>query len=253
MKDKRRIRKSIVFVLLAVVFIAYIAFTEHRSEQKSFAGLEVYVEAVSDVYFVEEKDLVEKLNHAFPELKPGIALKEINLHDIERQVLSHPFVKTAEVFTDLKGKIVVKSSQHIPMARIVRPLAADGYISTEGKILPTRANYTSRVLTLQGKGAEKLLEEEELGGSHSELLKLLSFISKHSFWSAQISGLEILGNGDILLEQQVGKQLIEFGKPEDIEGKFNKINLYYQKIVPQKGWNTYERVNVKFKDQIICE
>lgn len=253
MKNKRRVKKSVIFVLLAVIFTAYIAFTEHRSEQKAFAGLEVYVEAVSDVYFVEEKDLLEKLNNAFPELSPGKALKEISLHDIEKQVLDHPFVNTAEVFTDLKGKIVVKASQHIPMARIVRPLAADGYISTEGKILPTRENYTSRVLTLQGKGAEKLLSEEELSKSQPELLNLLTYISNHPFWNAQISGMEILGNGNILLEQQVGKQLIEFGGPDQIEEKFKKINLYYQKIVPEKGWNAYERVNVKFKDQIICE
>ncbi|WP_114749596.1 cell division protein FtsQ/DivIB [Pleomorphovibrio marinus] len=253
MENRRKVKKSIVFVLLALVFLVYIGFTEHQSEQKPFAGLEIYVEAVSEVYFVEEKDLLAKIQQAFPELQPGHPLNSVSLHEIEKQILNHPYVKSADVFTDLKGKIIVKASQHIPIARVVRSLAADAYISTEGKILPTRSNYTSRVITLEGKGAEKLLEKEELGEPQRELLELLTYIRNHKFWNAQISGMEILGDGNIVMHQQVGKQLIEFGKPDQIEEKFNKINLYYQNIVPQKGWNAYERVNVKFKDQIICE
>jgi cell division protein FtsQ len=65
--------------------------------------------------------------------------------------------------------------------------------------------------------------------------------------------VEVLGNEDLILYQQVGKQTIEFGKPEEIEEKFSRINIYYKEILPQKGWNTYSRVNVKFKGQIVCE
>jgi cell division protein FtsQ len=53
--------------------------------------------------------------------------------------------------------------------------------------------------------------------------------------------------------QQVGKQVIEFGEAKDIEEKFKKINLFYEEILPAKGWNTYSRVNVKYKGQIVCE
>lgn len=170
-----------------------------------------------------------------------------------KKVEAHPFVKKAEVFRDLKGKIMVKVSQHVPMARIVRPKAADGYISTTGKILPTSTNYTSRVLLLTGKRAESLLKLDDLSEQESSLLALIRYISQDPFWAAQISSLDLLGNGDINLHQQVGKQVIEFGKPEDIELKFRKIKTYYKKILPEKGWNTYDRVNVKYKDQIICE
>jgi cell division protein FtsQ len=65
--------------------------------------------------------------------------------------------------------------------------------------------------------------------------------------------LEIDKNGDIKMYQQVGNQVIEFGDAEDIEEKFNKISLFYEEIIPSKGWNAYSRVNVKYKDQIICE
>ena len=29
--------------------------------------------------------------------------------------------------------------------------------------------------------------------------------------------------------------------------------LFYKNIAPTKGWNTYKTINVKFKNQIICD
>jgi cell division protein FtsQ len=253
-KGKRwKIKKQAVFVLLAFILLVFIGFIEHKTADKPFTGLEVYVEGISDVYFVEEKDVIKLLENEFPVLANKQMLEGISLHDLEKKVESHPFVKNAEVFTDLKGKIIVKVSQHVPMARIVRPMAADGYISTEGKVLPTSPHYTSRVMTIEGPKTGELLEAGDLSESHPGLLDLIRYIHKDKFWNAQISAVEVLGNEDLILYQQVGKQTIEFGKPEEIEEKFSRINIYYKEILPQKGWNTYSRVNVKFKGQIVCE
>lgn len=248
-----KFKKSFLMILLGVTLIGFIAFTEHKTEERGLANLDVYVEAVSDVYFVDEKEVATLLNNAFPGLLGHSATKKVSIHEVEKKVEAHPFVKKAEVYEDLKGTLMVKVSQHVPMARIVRPMAADGYISSSGKILPTSSNYTTRVLILTGRKAEELLKEADLSIGHKPLLELIRYISSDPFWSAQISALDLLANGDINMHQQVGKQVIEFGKPEDIELKFRKIKTYYKQILPEKGWNTYSRVNVKYKDQIICE
>lgn len=248
-----KIKKWVVFVFLAMVLVVYIGFVEHRGRQKTYAGIEVYVEGVSEVYFVDEKEILLMLENEFEALKPGVELEKISLYELEKKVETHPFVKNADVYADLKGKIMVKIAQHIPLARITRPMAADGYISTEGKVLPTSRNFTPRVMTLEGRGASSILDKGELSPEQSGLLELARFIAGNKFWNAQINGMELLANGEVLLQQQVGKQTIEFGKPTDIEEKFKKIDIYYKEIVPQKGWNAYQRVNVKFKDQIICE
>jgi cell division protein FtsQ len=52
---------------------------------------------------------------------------------------------------------------------------------------------------------------------------------------------------------QVGGQLIEFGKPENLELKFKKLRIFYKEILPEKGWNAYERVNLEYEGQIIAE
>ena len=59
--------------------------------------------------------------------------------------------------------------------------------------------------------------------------------------------------GNIKMYTQVSKQVVEFGRPEEIEEKFKKLKIFYKEILPAKGWNSYDKVSVKFKDQIVCE
>jgi len=250
---KIRYKKGFLFGILLLVLLVFIGFIEKKSAERKLSGIEVHVKAVSDVYFVDEKDILNALKGEFPLLQTGIAFSEINLHDIEKKVESHPFVKNAEVFGDQKGNLKVEIEQHVPLARISRPKAADGYISKEGLILPTSTHYTSRVLILYGNYAEKILEMKNLEKGYPELMELIRYINGDPFWSAQITELEIPGKGDIRMYQQVGKQVIEFGEAVDIEEKFKKINLFYEEILPKKGWNTYSRVNIKYKGQIVCE
>jgi cell division protein FtsQ len=248
-----KFKKSFLFIIAVVGMLALIAFAERKGSDKKYEALEVYVQGISDVYFVDEKEIRQLLENEFPTLRPGLSLEEVSIKQIEDKVESHPFVKNAEVFKDLKGKVVVKIDQYRPIARIIRPSAAHGYISSEGVILPTSPNYTTRVLTIEGPMAESLLSKDDLSEEHSDLLDLIHFIENDDFWHAQIAGMEIGRKKDIKLFQQVGKQVIEFGKPTDIEEKFEKISLFYKEILPSKGWDAYKTVNVKYKDQIICE
>jgi cell division protein FtsQ len=248
-----KIKKSIIFTVLTAVLVGFIAFVEKTESTKTYTGIEVIVKGISDVYFVEEQEIVTRLHNEFPELKPGTPMADIQLAKLEKKVEKHPFVKRAEAFRDLKGKVLVKIDQHRPIARVARPLAADGYISSEGKVLPTSPNYTSRVLIIEGAGGEALLESKDVSVDHAGLMTLIKYIYGHKFWSAQIAAMEIDRKGNIWLHQQVGRQVIEFGKPVEIEEKFKKVEILYKEILPEKGWNTYSRVNVKYKDQIICE
>jgi len=250
---KIRFKKGFVFTILVLVLVVFIGFIEKKSSERKFNGIEIYVKAVSDVYFVDEKEILATLQSEFPLMKQGISLSEINLNGIEKKVEGHPFVKNAEVYGDQKGNVRVEIEQHVPIARITRPRAADGYISTEGLILPTSNKYTSRVLILHGNYAEALLETKDLNKSNYSLLELIRYINTDPFWKAQITELEIGRKNDIKMHQQVGKQVIEFGDASDLEEKFKKINLFYDEILPSKGWNTYSRINVKYKGQIICE
>jgi len=82
---------------------------------------------------------------------------------------------------------------------------------------------------------------------------VLQYIDADPFWKAQIAQIELNENNELTLYPQVSKQVIIFGSPEDYEQKFKKLKVFFKQILPQKGWNKYEKVNIKYNNQIVCE
>ena len=251
--NKANLKKIAAFVVLSLVLVGFIGFVEKQTLYKTYQGVEIDIQGVSGVYFVEDAEISKILTEAFPDMKPGMMLEEVPMKAIETRLKGHPFVKSAEAMLGQKGILNLKISQHRPIARIAQPLAADGYITVEGKVIPTSTSYTSRVLILEGDFAEKLMDKGDITVDMPELMDLINYITEDEFWNAQITELEVNSRDDIRLFQQVGRQVIEFGDAHDLENKFDRISVFYKEILPRKGWNAYHRVSVKFKDQIVCE
>ena len=60
-------------------------------------------------------------------------------------------------------------------------------------------------------------------------------------------------DGEMILYPQVTRQYVQFGTIDDWERKMAKLKIFYDRILPFKGWNSYTRVNLKYDNQIICE
>lgn len=250
--NKAKVKKVLGIVVLCLVAGGYIGFVEKQNQSKAFSSIVIDLEAVSGVYFIEEEEILTILSSSFPELKKGLPIRELPLKDIEKRLLGHPFIRTVEASVDQQGIVKLSLTQHEPMARIVRAESADGYITKEGLLIATSPSYTSRVLIVQGAYISSLMDQGRIDAI-PELIPLIRFISQDKFWSAQVTELEINGRNDIRIHQQVGNQVIEFGDAHDYESKFERIALLYKEILPRKGWDAYERISVKYKNQIVCE
>jgi cell division protein FtsQ len=251
--NKARLKKIIGFTVLSLVLIGFIGFVEKQTLHKTYQGAEISIEGLSGVYFVEEAEISKILTNAFPELRVGQMLEKVPIQAIEDRIGGHSFVKSVQAMIGQKGILNLTIKQHQPIARIAQPFGADGYITSEGKIIPTSTSYTSRVLILEGRYAERLMDQGDVMIEMPELMDLIEFITEDKFWNAQIIELELNAPDDIRLYQQVGNQVIEFGDVHAIRDKFDRISVYYKEILPKKGWNAYARVSVKYKDQIVCE
>ena len=248
-----KVKNIVVFLVLTFILLGFIGFVEKQTWDKLYFGREVNVKGESGLYFVEDQEIEKIITQGFPELIPGLPLSEVPLKAIEERLKGHPFVREAEAYIGQKGILQLEVAQHKPVARIVRPRASDGYITEEGRIIPTSNSYTSRVVVVSGSFVEKLMNQGQVMGEIPELMELIDFVAEDEFWSAQITEIEVNSRNDIRLYQQVGSQLIELGPATDLEEKFEKIEVFYKEILPRKGWNAYSRVSVKFKNQIVCE
>ncbi len=242
-----------VIVLVTIIF-GSIGFVEKQYANKTCTSIHVDIDNQFENYFINEADVIDLVTDGGDRRVVGESFENLTLKEIETELLGTKFIRQAEVYKDLDGSLMINIHQSRPIARLMSDKMNDRYISNEGEILPLSKRYTARVVLIEGALAdnEKLydLKETETG---RQLMELLQFIENNEFWKAQIALMNVDGKGEIHMQTQVSKQVIEFGKPVEIHEKFKKLEIFYKEILPSKGWNSYEKVSVKFKDQVVCE
>lgn len=254
MKLKFNIKRELkIGAALAVLFF-FIGFSERQQGTVAVKDIIIKVENVNENQFLDEEDVVDLMQLSQENIK-GATLDHLNLKEIETRIKSNRFVKDAELYSDLKGNLIVKATLRRPIARIVRNDGPDGYIAEDGTVMPVSDKFTTRVVLISGSFANQLLHAENLNKfiEGQQLMEMLKMIREDDFWKAQITQLDINSRVSVNLFPQIGGQLIEFGKPENLEVKFKKLRIFYKEILPKQGWNTYKRVNVEYEGQIIAE
>ncbi len=238
--------------MACLVLVVLIGFVEKKHHTKSSLDMDISIRNQNGNLFISRED-IQELASGNQEVI-GQNITEGELHEMEQRLLNHPYIEQAQVYKNLKGKLVVQVTQSTPIARLLRPQKPDAYISKEGNILATSEKFSARVPLVSGSYADQLIEEgRQVQDEAHQILTLLQFIDEDDFWKAQIAQLDIDETGNIVLYPQVGKQYIEFGNADDMSSKFQRLEVFYKKILPKEGWNKYNRVNVQYRDQIICE
>lgn len=235
-----------------VLLLFLMIFSGNRNNKRPIESMEVDVKEEEGIFFTDDLEVIDLMTNKSAAYVIGVEARDIDPKTLEARVEANPFVKDAQVFRDLESNLKVRVKQSKPIARVFTNGKQDRYIDSQGRVLPINAKHTARVPLIETTFDFRWenMNESDFAFNVFELLK---YIEEDEFWKAQIAHIFVKNNGEIELFPQVSKQKIEFGKPEGLEEKFSKLMTFYKEILPKKGWNYYETVNVKFKDQIICE
>jgi cell division protein FtsQ len=254
MKWKLNIKKEIRAAVALLGVCALIGFSE--KEQGGIVCKNVFVEISNDHenYYMDEAEVLRLVTA----MQPGMIGKNMNeliLKDIEKKLITDSHIDDAQLFADLKGNIVVSVELRRPVARIIRAQGPDAYIAEDGTIMSVSDRYTSRVLLISGGLCEQLAKADNVMDVEkgNGLLEMIRYIQDDDFWRAQIAQLDVSASGEVRMLPQVTGQVVEFGKTDQIESKFSKLMIFYKKILPQRGWTRYKRVNLEYEGQIIAE
>ncbi|PTB97140.1 cell division protein FtsQ [Marivirga lumbricoides] len=254
MQPKKKIYIALRFIIPAIIFLISIGFVSKKQEEKLCKKIVITIENQQGNFFINEGDIMDKVTKNGREMVVNLPFDNVKLKDIEQRIEALKFVQSAQVYRDLQGNMLIDAVQARPIARVFNPVGKDYYISDRGEILPVSERFTARVMVLSGSFFRPYLEKNLLiDQAGKDLFNFIQFIEKDKFWSAQFAQLEVNKSGMINIYPQVTKQIIEFGSVADYSEKLSKLKIFYDKILPDRGWNRYERVNLQFKDQIICE
>lgn len=247
LKNKGGITIAILSAMALIILAGAVSKTKVCNE------IIVHISNNLDNHFIVEEDIVNLVtNHGEHKIinKP---MTDINLKEIEKNLMSEKFIKMAHTYKNLEGKLIIDAELRRPLARIIRERAPNAYLSFDKNILPVSDRFSSRTILISGHLADSLMNAQTYQTPYGEkLFEFLIYINNDPFWKAQIAQMDIDKKGEIVLYPQVTVQLVDFGKPDNYQKKLKKLKMFYVDVLPRKGWSNYERINLKFDNQIIA-
>ena len=253
-KYKFNIKRELKIAGVLVLVLGLIAFTERMKGTVAVRAVQITIDNIHDNHFLDEGNVADLMNLDRNNIR-GADLNDVSFREIEKKIRKDPFIEDADVYSDLKGNLMVNVKLRRPIARMVRNDGPDGYIAEDGTIMPVSEKFTSRVVLISGAYVNQMLKVRNIHElkEGNALMEMLQSIREDEFWNAQIAQLNIDSKADINIMPQVGDENIEFGKPENMAVKFSKLRIFYKEILPRVGWNKYRRVNLEFEGQIVAE
>ncbi|MCK8491500.1 cell division protein FtsQ/DivIB [Spirosoma sp. RP8] len=252
----KSIKKRLFAIGGLLVLLSLIAFTEIKHRQKRVQAVVIHIDQIDGHSFLTRKDVTGYLTNEGADPVIGKVYKELNFHQLEERLRRHGLVNSCQISRDLTGDLLVTVEQPRPLARLIASgdgvqTVAGQYVSEEGRFFPISMNYSARVPVLTG---DYFVKNRSLASERNRpLLELLKRIRDDPFWRAQITEVSVDGQGEVRMWPQMGNHQIELGTPTDLEAKFKKLKLFYTDVLPAKGWDRYSRVNVQYRNQIVCE
>ena len=179
----------------------------------------------------------------------GVRLDSLDLAGIERMLENKSIVMKSEAWTTRDGVLHISIVQRAPALRFLN----DGkgfYMDHTGYVFPLHSSYTADVPVING--SLPALDSARTARWSAGLLELVGFVSSSKQWKDKIDRISVSDNGDVEIRMSEGKERFIFGYPDNIKGKFDKMNKYCSIIRPSKDEGYYKSVNLKYNKQIIC-
>jgi cell division protein FtsQ len=248
---------ALIPVLYLIVLPVYLA---RSTNSGPCSGIIVDINDSSEYHFVNRKQL---LNLAYGNSARilGQPVNKINLLEIENRINILRELKVAEVYRTIDGNIHIYADQREPIMRVMPDNGGDFFMDEDGVIVRKRNLYTPRLHIVGGNinissamlNGVSVLDTSIKNTILKDIYQLVNYIKDDDFWSAQIDQIYVDDRDEIDLIPRVGNQTVHFGTIENFKGKLRNLETFYNKVLPEVGWNKYSVINLEFKDQIVCK
>ncbi|GIV34249.1 MAG: cell division protein FtsQ [Chitinophagales bacterium] len=242
----QKLIRAAYWISASIIFFVILGAAVLDNSTRPCTAVRISINHESGLFFLDENDVAEMISAFYQTSLTETPVRHIPLKELEQKLEANPYVENAEVYTDNKGALHVFVEQAKPLVRIVNTKGVSYYLDVKGKKIPLSPKFTARVVVATGNLQED--DKEQM----KRLLDLCRFISEDKFWQSQFEQINITGSGDYDLVPKLGNYLIRLGKPEMLEEKFWKMEIFYKEVLKNVDSKDFRIVNLEFKDQIVC-
>lgn len=250
MKKYSTILYSGVWILLILLLGISMGFVNNTRNSEKCSALFIDVDSENGNYFVDSDEVRDFVYEQIGD-PIGVSISTIDFEKLEKSIGKMDAVRNAEVYANLKGELSIEIEQRTPIARVYFSDGSSSYIDDLGLKMPLSSKYTARVIVINGMVLNPD-QSENPTEQWNDLLTVIQKFQSDEFFKAQFEQIYISKNGEYELSPRVGRHTIILGKVDDLNKKLKKLKLFYKEGISKVDWNKYKKIDLRFKDQIVC-
>ena len=233
-------RTKIVIIVIGALLLAILVLVANIMRSNSVVQeLEVDIRYGRTPVLVDSQVVRDTVLRAMPQLRQTM-VKSVDCRRVA-SVASHvPYLTDVTASTTVSGRVLVKAKQRRPIARIFYG-TREMYLDEEKALFPISSLGECNVLIMNGEFIEPL-RLDSLNWQMTELWKLACFLDDEEDYGTLVD--------QAYIERDF---VIELGSADDLAEKFENLWTFFRKGMPRAGWDTYSRISVKFKGQVVCK
>jgi len=248
----RKILQTLVTVLVVAGCVTAIMSASKMQDSRKIKGLDIRIR--NDQYHFIDKQQVKTMLFSSEMNLAKTNLKKLNTHLIEKVMDENPWVADAQVYVDNAKVMHIYLTQRVPVARLFDQSGNSYYLDRSLKAMPLSDNYihyttvVTNVPVFNNDSTGRALDT----AMKAQILSLVKFIGKDTFWNAQVSQVVVTDDRTFELVPVLGNQKIIFGDTSRMQEKFDNLFAFYKRVLNRVGWDKYETLDLRFAGQVVA-
>lgn len=240
-----------VWSIIAIGITTLLVAANSKDAAHKCKDVVITLKGVGESFYIDKSDVsATLLKSANGKLKKK-NIADIDLEKLEKSLEKNKWIADAEVFFDSKDVLHAVVTERQPIARVFTTVGTSFYLDTAALRMPLLDKVSIRVPVVTNFPSAKKLSKKD-----SMLLKdvkvLTQFINNDPFWSAQIAQIDITDGRAFELVPVIGNHIIKIGGVDNIEQKFHKLFIFYQKVIAKVGFEKYSFLDVQYNRQVVA-
>ena len=173
----------------------------------------------------------------------GRQLDLVSLHKIEKTIVAHPMVRTAECYLTPRNEVRIRLTQRVPLLRVQTP--TDVYfIDTDRKVLPAREAIQDKVLLATGTLGVQI--------ASGPLADFAQWLQDEPYWRERVHHVYVASPQMVYIYLRGENQpRVAMGNMWNYEKKLAKLRVFIEKGAEATKDKNYTELDLRFKGQVI--
>ncbi|HTJ11571.1 MAG TPA: hypothetical protein VL547_06090 [Dinghuibacter sp.] len=204
-----------------------------------------------DRRMVDSAELESILTDGHSRRLVGTPSGDISIRRLEKKVGDNPWVKKADLFFDSKQVLWVKVTEREPVARLFTDEGVSFYIDGDGSRLPLKDNYPVELPVFTSCPLQRRTWTKTDTALAREIAVLSRYLAANPFWMSMVQQVDVTDSREFELVPSIGDNVLRIGDTSDLDQKFNRLRVFYERVIPHVGWNKYAALDARYAGQVI--